>query len=819
MTSSQQNTNTLYDQQLEIEQSSVQLGVKRYQKLLADRGLTEVSAGQQLLRKAVEPTVEALKEYLEAVNTGEARKSAGTVHFLDQFEPEVPAYVTAKLCIDAIAGGTRLQTLAIDIAHLLEEQINVEALRKISDETDVARIAAGEHPIHLYKRFLNKLKTNQSGNFRHVLLKNKQQYIGIKAIRWGIGEKLRVGSLLVELFAQSTGLVELVSDRIGKQSFTVVRAAPTLEHWLKESHARCELLTPVYLPMVVPPKPWSTPRNGGYLTLKQKLVLKKGKNYHAELANREMPMVYATLNALQETAWQINKGIHRIMREVWEAGGGRAGLPESKNRQIPAKVPGMADDKEVLRKWKQSASEAHNFNHKQEGKRFGAAKKLAIAEKFEEFDAIYFPHVVDWRGRIYCLSSYVNPQMDDMGKGLLRLSKGKPLGEEGAFWLAVHGANNYGVDKVSFDDRINWVLDNAEDIIGSALDPHANHFWQDADNPWQFLAFCQEWTGYSMQGDSYISHLPVGLDGSCNGLQNFSAALRDPLGGAATNLVPSDTPTDIYQLVADKTAEVVKADAAAGDAWARLWDGKVARWVAKRPTMTMPYGSERYGYRDQLVEEIKKRESKTGESVLGEGVDKYNACTYLAGVIDSSLRGTVVKAAMAMAWLKEVARVASKNGLPIHWVTPSGFVAMQDYRTIKGKRFDFMVAGRRVQLWMNIETDELNGRKMAQAVAPNVIHSFDAAHLCRTVSYAKEQGIEDFAMVHDSYGTHAADCGKLAVILREAFIDQYSGDVFKDWVEQIKSQLPPELAAQIPPPPPQGDLDLSLIRESEYFFA
>lgn len=810
---------SLHDQQVEIEKSSVQLGVRRYQKLLADRGLTEVSAGHQLLRQAIEPTVAALKDYIASVNIGEARKSAGTIQFLEQYEPEVPAYVTAKLCIDAIAGGTRIQSLALDIAHLLEEQMNVEVMREASDKTDIDRISRGLHPLHLYKRFLNKLKISQDGRYRHVLLKGKQEFIGIKAIRWGTGEKLRVGTLLVEIFAQATGLVELVSTRSGRESSTVVRATPSLENWLKESHARCELLTPVYLPMVVPPKRWSTPRNGGYLTLKQRMVLKKGKNYHAELANQEMPMVYSAINALQETAWQVNKGIHRVMREVWEAGGGRAGMPESRDRPIPSRIPGMDNDPSLLKQWKQSASETHNHNHKSEGKRFGIIKKLSVAEKFEPFDAIYFPHVVDWRGRIYCLSSYVNPQMDDMGKALLRFSKGKPLGDDGVFWLAVHGANTFGIDKVSFEDRTQWVLDNAEQIMACAVDPHANHFWQDADNPWQFLAFCFEWLGYSMQGSAYISHLPVGLDGSCNGLQNFSAALRDPIGGAATNLVPSSVPSDIYQVVADKATITVERDAKAGDPWALLWRGKVARWVAKRPTMTMPYGSERYGYRDQLVEEIKKREGKSGESVLGEGADRYNASTYLAGAIDEALRGTVVKAAEAMSWLKEVARIASKNGLPIHWVTPSGFVAMQDYRTIQGKRFDFMVAGRRVQLWMNIETDILNGRKMAQAVAPNVIHSFDAAHLCRTVSYASEEGLVDFAMVHDSYGTHAADCSQLAGILREAFIDQYSGDIFKDWVEQIKEQLPPELAEKLPPPPEQGNLDLSLIRDSDYFFA
>lgn len=805
--------------QLEIEQSSIQLGVKRYQKQLETRGVTEVSAGFQLLRQALEPTVTAIKDYIESVNNGEATKLAGTVHFLSQFQPEVPAYVVAKLSIDAVASRIRLQTLAINVATLLEEQMNMSAVKEASDATDVARIARGEHPLHLYQRMLNKLKISQGGQYRHCLLKSKQEFIGIKAIRWGIGEKLRVGTLLVELFSQATGLVEIVSDRVGKESFTVIRATESLKTWLTESHARCELLAPVYMPMVCPPRKWTNPRNGGYLTLKQKMVLKKGKNYHAELAQAEMPMVYAALNALQETQWQINGAIHRVMRDLWDTGGGYGGIPLADDRAIPAKPLGMAEDPELLRTWKQAASETHNLNHREEGKRFGFAKKLDVADRFAEYEVIYFPHVMDWRGRIYSLPAYVHPQGDDSSKALLRFAKGKALGPDGAFWLAVHGANCAGVDKVSFEERVQWVIENTEEIMAVAVDPLANKFWLDQDSPWQFLAFCFEWLGYSMQGDDYVSHLPVGLDGSCNGLQNFSAALRDPIGGAATNLIPSDQPSDIYQIVADKSLLTIAEDNRLNVKWADVWDHNVPRWVAKRPTMTMPYGSGRYGYRDQLVEEIKRKESKTGLSVLPPGTDRYNACTYLAGVIDHALKGTVVKAAEAMAWLKECARVASANGLPIYWRTPSGFLAMQDYRTIKGQRYDFMVAGRRVQLWMNIETDVLNSRKMGQAVAPNVIHSFDAAHLCRTVSYAAEAGLTDFAMVHDSYGTHAADCGTLSDVLRRAFIDQYSGDVFKDWLEQIKEQLPPELVAKLPPPPTQGTLDLELIYNSEYFFA
>ena len=45
-------------------------------------------------------------------------------------------------------------------------------------------------------------------------------------------------------------------------------------------------------------------------------------------------------------------------------------------------------------------------------------------------------------------------------------------------------------------------------------DPIGNRQWEDADSPFQFLAFCDEWKRYHETGDGFISHIPVNLDGS-----------------------------------------------------------------------------------------------------------------------------------------------------------------------------------------------------------------------------------------------------------------------------------------------------------------
>ena len=59
-----------------------------------------------------------------------------------------------------------------------------------------------------------------------------------------------------------------------------------------------------------------------------------------------------------------------------------------------------------------------------------------------------------------------------------------------------------------------------------------------------------------------ISHLPISMDGSCNGYQHLSAMGLDPIGGRATNLMGFDDPEDIYQWVSDLVCGRMQTDAA-----------------------------------------------------------------------------------------------------------------------------------------------------------------------------------------------------------------------------------------------------------------
>jgi DNA-directed RNA polymerase len=311
------------------------------------------------------------------------------------------------------------------------------------------------------------------------------------------------------------------------------------------------------------------------------------------------------------------------------------------------------------------------------------------------------------------------------------------------------------------------------------------------------------------------------MDGSCSGLQHYSAILRDEVGGAAVNLVPGEKPSDIYTMVA-KRAQVLSDGSLGGtnDDMARAWVGKVGRKIAKQPTMTLCYSATKFGMKGQIESALRKLDEDG--PYLPEGVDRYKAAIYMADVVWDALGDTVVAAKSAMDWLKQVSDVAVQAGVPIRWTSPIGLPVMQDYREQIGQRVNVFVGGTRMELKLNLDSDKISKRRQASGIAPNFVHSLDAAHLLSTVNLGTANGLKHFAMIHDSFGVHAADTSLLNAVLRESFVAQYTPPVLEQFRDEIVEQLEiaaPELVEKIPALPKVGTLDLDGVRGSDFFFA
>lgn len=814
----------LFQRQLDLEETMRGMGVDRFRsgvnKARERKQETSTRSVRRLMDAAHEHVVEGIKTFLAEVKAGTAGRKHRAYHYLVQVDPDLAAHLTIRSILDSVSIREKLTSAALSIANLIEDELRFRAF-------------AEEKPA-LYRWSVNKLKASPNNHYRRTVMTYTMNAQGVAWNDWPKKDKVYLGIKLIEILVATTGMVRKVDISNGsKNTTTLIEATEDTLAWLHEENSRVEALMPTHLPTIIPPKPWTTPFDGGYWSGRVRgltLVKTPNRAYLEELAANDMPEVYTAINAMQDTAWAVNTRVLDVMEELWANQSTLANVPNADNIPLPtrpASVPGTVPtedlteaQREDLKAWKREASQVHEVNAKMRSKRLQFAKLLHIARMFRDEEAIYFPHQMDFRGRVYAVPLFLHPQGSDSCRALLTFANAVPIGdEEGARWLAIHGTGMFGFDKVSLDDRVQWVLDHERDILASAEDPISNRFWTEADKPWQFLAFCFEWEGFCQQGFDFLSTLPVQMDGSCNGLQNFSAMLRDSVGGRAVNLVPSDKPSDIYQQVADIVAVMVERDAHGGDEEvtqiARGWVGRVTRKVCKRPVMTLAYGSREYGFKTQVFADTVTPMKMAGDFPWeGNG---WAAAEYMGKLIWRAVGDVVVAACGAMDWLQASARVAAREGLPVRWTTPTGFVVQQAYRLPNAKRLALTFQDVRIRVSLDQDGGNLDKRKQANGISPNFVHSMDAAHMQRTVNRCHAEGIRSFSLIHDSYGTHAGNAWALAQFLREAFVCIYSDDILANLKAELEAQLPD--GEVLPDLPPMGDLDLQLVQESAFFFA
>ncbi|UYH50585.1 hypothetical protein N5W20_05505 [Candidatus Kirkpatrickella diaphorinae] len=439
--------------------------------------------------------------------------------------------------------------------------------------------------------------------------------------------------------------------------------------------------------------------------------------------------------------------------------------------------------------------------------------RLAVAEELRNEASIFMPHNKDFRGRIYpTITSGPHPQLDDAGRALLHFSGGKRLGELGYYWLLVHAANSWGFDKAPLDLRACWALDHRSEMIAASRDPFEDAWWREADAPWTFLATCHElaiaWQ--SEAPENFVSHLPVSLDGTCNGLQHLSAMVLDPKGARATNLSASETRNDIYvevgrafrTLYEKQVADDAIKQASYHD---RIDDERFLRDFVKRGVMTTPYGVTAKGLEDQLL---------NSDCLSGEPAEKRKEAREAARLLTDALEEQMGPARVVMKWLGDVAENLAKAELPFTWRTPLGSTIQQAYRKPSINRVSTLLG--QLHLQSTDPTLSLNPKKQRAGASPNFIHSFDAAHMSMTVNLAYERGVRDFALVHDSFGTHAADVEILARALRETFVQIYETDQLKALALDV-TRVAPSVA--IPDIPRRGAFDIHEVLKAPFFFS
>ena len=419
---------------------------------------------------------------------------------------------------------------------------------------------------------------------------------------------------------------------------------------------------------------------------------------------------------------------------------------------------------------------------------------------------------------------------------MLTFAEAKPLGKRGLYWLKVHLANFAGKDKMSFDDRAAFVDDNIDKIRESVQSPFSEDpWWMTLDDPFQGLATCEEIIKAIDSGnpESYMCSLPVHMDGSCNGLQHYAALGRDTVGGKAVNLLEGDGPEDVYVGVmhevirrvaeeAEKELEFNEADleslssekkkAFRHNRAAKLVNGLIDRGVVKRTVMTSVYGVTYIGARTQIQEKIEEKLEEKGYDIDEIDREIFTAAGYLATVTMEVMGDLFQGAKKTKSWLAECARLITRQGHPVAWISPIGIPAIQPYRQKRPRTVVTVMQS----VTVTDESDDLpihSGRQVT-AFPPNYVHSLDSSHMLLTAMEMDRRGL-CFSAVHDSFWTHACDVDEMNEALRDCFVELYSQPLLKDLKESWELRYPD---VEFPELPQLGNLDLNQVKNATYFF-
>ena len=858
--------------QLQLEHEAYTEGERRFIKNLerqTERGeLADNQVAKPLMQTLVPTIAKAVREWHEGPD-GKSSTSRPSVAFT-MLSTEEKAVKDRSLRISCESAAVII--LKVILSKLVKpEGIPITPMasaigRTLEDEIRFGRIRDKEQE-HFKKAIAENLNKRAGAAYKKAYMQAvetsmlEQGQLEDAWGTWGPTEAVHVGIKMLEIVIQSTQLVELKRYGAGNAAADV-EMVHLSDFWVKKMAQRGFSLAgiaPVYQPCVVPPKPWTGVVGGGYWAKGRRplpLIRLGSKSAVARYEDVYMPEVYDAVNIIQNTPWKVNKKVLDVVNMVEK-------LNNTPIDDIPQMEPLKPEDyagetEEELKAWKKAAAGIYRREKARQSRRLSLSFIVSQANKFSQFKAIWFPYNMDWRGRVYAVPMF-NPQGNDMQKGLLTLAVGKPIGADGFKWLKVHGANCAGVDKVTFEERIKWVEDNHDNIMAAAKAPMDSiEWWGKLDSPFCFLAFCFEYAGVMHHGLSYSCSLPIAFDGSCSGIQHFSAMLRDHIGGHAVNLTPSGKVQDIYRIVSDRIEEALKAllvngsdnetvtheDKKTGEITERIKLGTrelarqwlaygMSRKVTKRSVMTLAYGSKEYGFADQVYEDIVVPAIDSGSGAMF--TEPSQASRFMAKMIWEAVSVTVVAAVDAMKWLQGAAKLLAaevkdkKTGeilkpcLPVHWVTPDGFPVWQEYRKKDTTRLNLMFLGSfNLQPTVNRGTKkELDKHKQESGISPNFVHSQDGSHLRKTVVHThRKYGVMSFAVIHDSFGTIPADAEFLFKGVRETMVETYrDNDVLLDFYEQFEYQLHESQRDKLPELPKKGKLNIEDILSSDFAFA
>lgn len=794
----------------EKEEEGVNKAVRELQNSIARGEFGDTMYGQVLIRLGFDNVVAKLKEYYDSQLATSNQKVVQNLLHLISDNMEVVGYTVLTVCINNSINNRPITTTANQIVTRLRDIYLVNRLKE-------------DNP---------KLHTYLGDKFRRASKRDKQRLIKKHIEKmYRLGEEVEDKAIMVRLGTTLINLVELSGANIIEVKKIIKAHNKTVNVIALTDQAHDVITNLEYsdipmgtinkLPMIVEPKDWTNNYDGGFYRGKNSLFTVKSGDVARHLRKSTYPKVYNVINRLQKTAWRVNTGVLDVIKYVFD---NNLVDPTS-----PSRAPKLFGDLPTRDKytWQDFIRESdyekwHDFNREREDitirqnaegtKRLELIYSIAVAERMKEYEALYYPYIMDYRGRVYSDVNFLTPQGQHYTKAMLEFSEGRKLDATGVRWLKIHTANVFGKDKEEYDDRLEWFDDNEQTIIDIAIKPLDNlKDWVYADSPFEFLAACMAWVDHKT---GMPVHLPIQLDATCSGIQMYSGLLRDKVGAESVNVIGNKR-NDIYQMVADRvdvhlkngnyskwieyTDKEGQTKSEYAEPVAKSMIGNITRNIVKRNVMTVPYSVTRQGMSNQIWDKIdeatlKGKEFWTGSRWVANKLLTQLNHTAIYEIIDGARKG--------QEYLVGISKLLDS---PATWKgVIYEFPVRQTALSLKEKRVKTVYGS----LVMNVEVPKLNKRRQSNSIAPNFVHNIDSTILL----YCIEHMSNPIGVIHDCFLVHPNDGNEIQHQYKEGFIAVMEADPLRN----IQSQLDPEGVVEFPE---YGELKLEEVRDSDYIIS
>lgn len=516
-----------------------------------------------------------------------------------------------------------------------------------------------------------------------------------------------------------------------------------------------------FRPMIVEPE------DGGYLTVK----LKKVSTRYAPMGlitDATDTIHWRRMTQLANSAWRVNKPL------LQKAKNGSPFYAELLNRGSPDKI--------------------------------ATATILAEHSRDAEEPALFLPIYLDFRGRAYLRTPWVNYQGSDLQRGLLQFAarvdqdpsqprRQTPLTDAAEEALAKHFTSLMDKDKEPLSKR-RELFDQLR-MYPVLPDPVID----EADAPWTLMGHW-ELLRYGEWDD-----IPIQLDGTCNGLQHLSAMFRDPVGAQLVNLTADhnrELASDAYGVVATDLMSEVATRMITDARLHRIYTSglTINRKLTKRPVMVLPYGGTLMtiagAVYDATLSQLGDRMDTPWHEWTSDGYDAFKDrpladhplfrrdMEYLGKVLFERIENRLPAAIAAMDTFRAIGSYVGDRALiwqvggygvvsysspyeapPLEVVQAKPKSAMSTLRT-RGLHLPGIARG----LSVRMGKDEIDAAYQRTGIVANFIHSQDALHMGTTVARLSRP----VGAIHDALLVRPSQAEAAHKVLRESFADIYAAD-------------------------------------------